>query len=134
MDEEEKRRTLAAKPGSSHSNQTVTDTPQEKVPRLPSPATPGPNETPIADLYSTPSSSVLSLDDNETTAPLRPRPRPRPAASSIASSALSFNHLSMALPDDHEADDDWAQSVLAAADSDGNWSVKNAMKIFGGSG
>jgi hypothetical protein len=38
----------------------------------------------------------------------------------------------MVLPDEDAAGDDWAQSVLAAADVNGTWTVKNAMKFFGG--
>lgn len=129
--DEEKRRTLAAKPSSSHSNRTVTEEPKALSTDSSSPAavTPGPKETPIADFYSTPSTSTLSFDLNQNTQPLRLRPRPgRPSGNSNASSSASFNHLSMALPDEATADDDWAQSVFAAADSEGNWSAK---KLFG---
>lgn len=123
-------RTIGDKPGSSHSNHTVI-VGKDDEPPLPSfSVTPGPNETPIANLYSTPSSSVLSFRSTDNTEPLRLRPKPR---RSQPSSTASFNHLSMALPDEAIADDDWAQSVLAAADTDGTWSAKGIMKFFGGS-
>jgi len=131
-----KRNTIGAKPGSSQSNQTVTKTSNnDRFPSpLTAPGTPGPHETPIANLYSTPSSSDLSFDSSEYVQPAYPRPRPksRPSQSSLASSTASYDHLSMVLPDEDEAGDDWAQSVLAAADVNGTWSVKSAMKFFGG--
>lgn len=129
--DEDKRRTIGAKPGSSHSNHTVTGMTTDE-PSLPSPGTPAPSETPIASLYSTPSSSVLSFDTNTNTQPLRPRPRPKKSQGSLASS--SFNHLSVVLPDEEGVEDGWAQSVLAAADMNGSWSPRNVMKFFGGGG
>ncbi|KIM78888.1 hypothetical protein PILCRDRAFT_578639 [Piloderma croceum F 1598] len=129
--DEDKRRTIGAKPGSSHSNHTVTGLMTDE-PSLPSPGTPAPSETPIASLYSTPSSSVLSFDTNTNTQSLRPRPRLRKSQGSLASS--SFNHLSVVLPDEEAVEDGWAQSVLAAADTDGSWSPRNVMKFFGGGG
>jgi hypothetical protein len=126
----DKRRTIGAKPSSSHSNHTVTGPETDELPLSPSTATPAPNETPIASLYSTPSSSVLSFDANTNTQPLRPRRRSRKSQISLASS--SFNHLSVVLPDEETAEDGWAQSVLAAADTDGSWSARNVMKFFGG--
>ena len=120
--DEEKRRTLAAKPGSTHSNRTVTGAASGDP--LSSSVTPGPKETPIADFYKNSSTSTLSFDSNQITQPLRPRPKHgRPSANSNTLS--SINHLSMALPDEATGGDDWAQSVFAAADSEGNWDVKN---------
>jgi len=127
--DDNKRQTISVKPSSSHSNHTVTDFKTDKPVLDSSLVTPGPNETPIANLYSTPSSSVLSFDSNENVQPLQARPRPKP---SQASSTVSVNHLSMVLPDEAVADDDWAQSVLDAADTDGSWSAKTVMKLFGG--
>lgn len=128
--------TINAKPGSSHSNQTVTKSLNHDRPPspLPTPGALGPHETPIADLYSTPSSSDLSFDSSEYVQPACPRPGPksRPSQSSLTSSTASYDHLSMALSDEDTAADGWAQSVLAAADVNGTWSVKNAMKFFGG--
>ena len=132
--DDNKRRTISAKPGSSHSNHTAISSKDDKPSSSPLSVNPGPNETPIANLYSTPSNSVLSFDSNENIQPLRPRPRPRPSQSSIASSKASFNHLSMVLPDEETAEEDWAQSVLAAANTDGSWTAKNVMKFFGGGG
>jgi hypothetical protein len=40
----------------------------------------------------------------------------------------------MVLPDEETAEEDWAQSVLAAANTDGSWTAKNVMKFFGGGG
>lgn len=124
--DEEKRRTLAAKPSSTHSDRTVTDVPKATTSDPPPSVTPGPKETPIADFYRNPSStSTLSLDLNQTTRPLRLRPKPgRLLANSNTLSLASFNHLSMALSDEATAGDDWAQSVFAAADSEG---VKNLL-------
>jgi len=126
------RRTSKAKPGSSHSNHTVTGS-KNDGPMLPlSTVTRGPNETPIANLYSTPSSSVLSFHTDESTHPYLQRPKAKPSQS-FASSTTSFNHLSVALPDEETAEDGWAESVFAAADTDGSWSARNVMKLFGGS-
>jgi RhoGAP domain len=127
--DEDKRRTIGAKPSSSHSNHTVIGLTTDE-PSLPSPGTRASSETPIASLYSTPSSSVLSFDTNTNTQPLRPRARPRKSQGSLASS--SFNHLSVVLPDEEAVEDGWAQSVLAAADTDGSWSPRNVLKFFGG--
>jgi len=127
--DDSQRRTISAK---SHSNHTVIGSKIDKTSLSPLSANPGPNETPIANLYSTPSNSVLSFDLNENIQPLRPRPRLRPSQTSIASPQASFNHLSMVLPDEETAEEDWAQSVLAAADTDGSWSAKNVLKFFGG--
>ena len=135
--DDSKRNTYSAKPGSSHSTQTVTKSPGVNYDRLTphsaSTGTPGPHETPIANLYSTPSSSVLSFDASEYVQAARPRPqvKQRPSQLSVASTA-SYDHLSIVLPDEDPAADDWAESVLAAADVNGTWSVKNAIKFFGG--
>lgn len=127
---EEKRRTIKPR---SDSYYTALETPspgKERRSLSPSPLIQGPNETPIADLYAAPPSSVTSLDLSQNTMPLRPRPRPRPSQSSLASStASSFNHLSMVMPDESLVEDDWAQSVIAASNSDGSW--KNVLKFFG---
>jgi len=122
--DDNKRRSIGSKPGSSHSNHTVTKN-ESSLP--PSPVAPGPNETPIANLFSTPSSTFLPLDSNENV-----QPRAGPSQGSFASSTVSVNHLSMVLPDEEAVEDDWAQSVLAAADTSGTWSAKNVMKFFGG--
>ena len=128
--DDDKRQTIGA--GSSPSNHTVAYEPTKEPWLSPSTVAPSLNETPIADLYSTPSSSVPSFDAHENTQPLRLQLKPRPSYSSLASATTSFNHLSMALPDEEAVEHDWAQSVLAAADTDGSWSAKSVLKFFGG--
>jgi hypothetical protein len=128
--DDDRRQTITA--GSSPSNHTVTHEPTDEPSLSPSTVAPSLNETPIADLYSTPSSSVPSFDAHENTQPLRLQLKPRPSHSSLASSTASFNHLSMAIPDEEAVEYDWAQSVLAAADTDGSWSAKSVLKFFGG--
>ncbi|KAE9411574.1 RhoGAP-domain-containing protein [Gymnopus androsaceus JB14] len=75
-------------------------------------------ETPIANRYCTPSSSTLSLSLSNYTAPAASHLRSRPARTKQASS----NHLGVPLGD-QEGQEDWTQSVLLAADSEGNWSL-----------
>jgi hypothetical protein len=126
-------RTVSVKPGSSHSNHTVTGSRKDEPVYSPPTVTPGPNETPIANLYSTPSSSALSFHTDANSQPLHSHSKSNSSQVSLASSTASFNHLSMALPEDETVEDGgWAESVLAAADTDGSWSAKNVMKFFGG--
>jgi hypothetical protein len=132
--DDDKRRTIGAASGSLHSKHKVADLKHDEPPLSPSTVAPSLNETPIANIYSTPSNSLPSFDANQNTQPLRLRPKPRPSQSSLASSTASFNHLSMALPNEEAEDDDWAQSVLAAASTDGSWSAKSVIKFFGGGG
>ncbi|KAF7983771.1 hypothetical protein HWV62_18974 [Athelia sp. TMB] len=129
--------TARESPSPSEGLSPLTPSPYEGL----SPSTPNPmqglspspaaKETPIADFYSTPSCSVISFDAAQNVQPLRVRPRSpraRPSQSSIDSTA-SFNHLSMALPDESLIEDDWAQSVIAASENEGGW--KNMLKLFG---
>ncbi|KZP17966.1 RhoGAP-domain-containing protein [Athelia psychrophila] len=106
----------------------VTPIPSKR-PMTPSPisqtsstSTSGSKDTPIADFYSTPCSSVTSFHEAPPA-----RPRARPSQASLAST--SFNHLSMALPDESMIEDDWAHSVIAASETEGGW--KNVLKFFG---
>lgn len=84
---------------------------------------PSAGETPIANRYCTPSSSVLSLSlpDNEdnaspTLSHLRPNPTSRSKMASKSSLlSTASNHLGL-LGDQEEDQEDWTQSVLMAAD------------------
>jgi hypothetical protein len=74
-------------------------------------------ETPIANRYCTPSSSTLSLSLSNSDAPVPSHLRLHPTSRSKQASASS-NHLGLPLEDQ----EDWTQSVLLAADSEGKWS------------
>ncbi|KIK67483.1 hypothetical protein GYMLUDRAFT_69665 [Collybiopsis luxurians FD-317 M1] len=84
-------------------------------------------ETPIANQYCTPSSSTLSLlistSDSSKPSHLRPYPTLRSKQGSKTSllSTASSNHLG--LLDDEDNQEDWTQSVLLAADSEGPWKL-----------
>lgn len=135
---EEKRRTMtAARHKQVDSFYTARETPSpsegsatpSSASQDVSPATPSAKETPIADLYSTPCSSVTSLHDSQNTRSPRARPRPQPSQASLASKP-SINHLSMALPDESLIEDDWAQSVITATDTNADSSWKNVLKLW----
>ncbi|THV05111.1 RhoGAP-domain-containing protein [Dendrothele bispora CBS 962.96] len=104
-----------------------THTTCKDSPSLPLPTpTPAPGETPIASQYCGPSTSNLSLPlPSSTSSPYASHLRTQPTlrsrqASKTSLASTSSNHLGLLDDEDRE---DWTQSVLLAADSEGNWNL-----------
>ncbi|KII92354.1 hypothetical protein PLICRDRAFT_172457 [Plicaturopsis crispa FD-325 SS-3] len=86
------------------------------------------NETPIADTFRSAAPQITrDLPANPVVAPLRVKHKASASQSSVASlSTTSIDRLGLGTADTTREDDQWAQSVLMAADAHSLWSTKEA--------